>query len=92
MTANDPKPDDVLLNAKQVGEAPVKSLSDVRATAVIYDCSPRHILRMADDGRIPAPVKLGSLVRWRLRTGNPMTGVLDHIEAGCPSCCEGNRR
>lgn len=65
---------------------PAKSLGDVRCVARIYDCSQRHIYRMADGGRIPRPVKLGALVRWRLRTGDPMTGVLDHIEAGCPSC------
>lgn len=69
-----------------------KHLGDVNAVATIYDCSKRHVYRMADAGRIPRPVKLGSLVRWRLRTGDPMTGVYDHIEAGCPSCREGRKR
>ncbi len=71
---------------------PAKPLGGVQAVAAIYDCSKRHVYRMADAGRIPRPVKLGSLVRWRLRTGDPMTGILDHIEAGCPSCREGRQR
>ncbi len=71
---------------------PAKKLADVQAAAAIYDCSTRHVYRMADAGLIPRPLKLGSLVRWRLRTGDPMTGVLDHIEAGCPNCRKGGRR
>jgi len=71
---------------------PAKSLGDVNAVATIYDCSQRHVYRMADSGRIPRPIKLGALVRWRLRTGDPMTGVFDHIEAGCPSCRKGGQR
>jgi excisionase family DNA binding protein len=40
-------------------------LLDVRAVAALLDCSPRHIYRLADAGRMPAPVRIGSLVRWR---------------------------
>ena len=29
------------------------------------DCSPRHIDRLAALGRMPAPVRVGTLVRWR---------------------------
>lgn len=71
---------------------PAKRLGDVNAVAAICDCSPRHCYRMADSGRMPRPVKLGSLVRWRLRTGDPMTGVLDWVEAGCPCCREARQR
>lgn len=67
-------------------------LGDVKAVATLCDCSSRHVYRLSDAGRMPRPVKLGSLVRWRLRTGDPKTGVLDWIEAGCPSCREGTRR
>ena len=59
---------------------------DVDAVAELLGCSPRHVRRMADSGAMPRPVHLGRLVRFRLRTGNPMTGVLDWIAAGCPSC------
>ena len=72
-------------------EPPEKALGDVRAVATIYHCSAKHVYRMADAEKIPRPIKLGALVRWRLRTGDPMTGVYDHIEAGCPSCRQGGR-
>lgn len=65
---------------------PSTGLADANATAALVDCSARHVRRMSDSGQMPRPVRIGRLVRWRLRTGNPMTGVLDWIEAGCPSC------
>ncbi len=65
---------------------PSTGMVDVDATAALIPCSSRHVRRMADAGQMPRPVHVGRLVRWRLRTGNPMTGVLDWIEAGCPSC------
>ena len=58
-------------------------LLDVRSISKILDCSSRHVYRLADAGRMPAPVKLGSLVRW------PRNAIEDWIAAGCPSC--GNR-
>lgn len=30
-----------------------------------WNCSSRHVSRLADDGQIPPPVKLGNLVRWQ---------------------------
>ena len=62
------------------------SMADSDAVATLLVCSARHVRRRADAGEMPRPVHIGRLVRWRLRTGNPMTGVLDWIEAGCPSC------
>ena len=41
------------------------ALLDVRAVAQLLDCSPRHVYRLADVGKMPAPLKLGALVRWR---------------------------
>lgn len=41
------------------------TLLDVRQVAATLRCSPRTTRRLADSGRLPAPVKLGSLVRWR---------------------------
>ncbi len=43
-------------------------LLDVRAVAEMLNCSPRHVYRLADAGRMPAPIKLGSLVRWSRKT------------------------
>jgi excisionase family DNA binding protein len=40
-------------------------LLDVRAVARLLDCSSRHVYRLADAGKMPAPIKLGALVRWR---------------------------
>ena len=40
-------------------------LLDVRSVAALLDCSPRHVYRLSDAGRMPAPVRLGALVRWR---------------------------
>jgi predicted DNA-binding transcriptional regulator AlpA len=48
--------------------------------------SSRHIRRLTDAGRMPAPVRLGALLRWPARTGNPLTGIHDWIAAGCPDC------
>jgi predicted DNA-binding transcriptional regulator AlpA len=43
-----------------------RKLGDVRAVAEKLDCSPRHVYRMADAGRMPQPLRLASLVRWDL--------------------------
>jgi excisionase family DNA binding protein len=56
-----------------------KQMVDVREVAEQLDCSTQHIWRMARDGRMPAPIRLGSLVRW-----NQI--VIDRwIAAGCPT-------
>ena len=62
------------------GLAARAALLDVRAVARLLDCSPRHVYRLADAGRMPPPTKLGALVRWRLRGPG---GLLDWIEGGC---------
>jgi excisionase family DNA binding protein len=53
-------------------------LLDVRAVAQLLGCSPRHVYRLADAGKMPAPVRLGALVRW------PRAAIEDWIAAGCP--------
>ena len=55
------------------------ALLDVRAVAKLLDCSPRHVYRLADSGRMPPPVKLGQLVRWG------RAGLEGWIASGCPS-------
>jgi excisionase family DNA binding protein len=52
-------------------------LLDVRGVAALLGCSPRHVYRLSDAGRMPAPVKIGALVRWRRQS------VEDWIAAGC---------
>ena len=59
--------------------APVESaLLDVQTVGEMLRCSSRHIYRLADSGRMPPPVRLGSLVRWH------RAAVLDWCAAGCP--------
>ena len=53
------------------------ALLDVRGVAQMLGCSARHIYRLADAGRMPPPLKLGALVRWRRQT------VEDWISGGC---------
>jgi len=65
---------------------PSTGMGDTNAVAAVILCSSRHVVRMADAGLMPRPVHVGRLVRFRWRTGDPKTGVLDWIEAGCPSC------
>src|SRR5262245_20899631 len=46
-------------------DALAAALLDVQAVAQLLDCSTRHVYRLADAGRMPPPVRLGALVRWR---------------------------
>jgi excisionase family DNA binding protein len=46
-------------------QATPPALLDVQAVAHLLNCSPRHVYRLADAGKMPAPLKLGALVRWR---------------------------
>jgi excisionase family DNA binding protein len=54
-------------------------LLDVRAVAALLNCSSRHVYRLADSGRMPKPVRVGALVRWR------RTDLDAWLAAGCPS-------
>jgi len=66
----------------------LSSLLDVRQVAEMLGCSSRHIYRLSDAGRMPAPVRLGALVRWS------RSAVEAWIADGCPSCrkTKGGRR
>jgi excisionase family DNA binding protein len=55
------------------------ALLDVQAVAAMLDCSARHVYRLSDAGRMPAPVRVGSLVRWR------RSDIDAWLAAGCPS-------
>ncbi len=56
-----------------------EQLLDVQSLAAMLGCSPRHCYRLADGGRMPRPLKLGALVRWRTAE------IREWIAAGCPS-------
>ena len=49
----------------KVHETPSPVLLDVKAVAKLLACSTRHVYRLADGGRMPPPIHLGSLVRWK---------------------------
>ena len=53
-------------------------LLDVRAVAeLLGGCSTRHVFRLADASRMPRPIKLGTLVRWR------KAELMTWLEGGC---------
>jgi predicted DNA-binding transcriptional regulator AlpA len=58
---------------------------DISGLSKITGLSKPTLWRHHDTGLIPAGCKIGRAVRWRLRTGDPQTGVLDWVDAGCPS-------
>jgi predicted DNA-binding transcriptional regulator AlpA len=64
--------------------APIRdpaALLDVQAVAQLLDCSSRNVYRLADAGRMPAPVKIGALVRWKWSGPG---GLEEWITNGCP--------
>jgi predicted DNA-binding transcriptional regulator AlpA len=53
--------------------------------AKLLQCSERHVTNLRKEGRIPPPVKLGTLVRW------PRKVIEDWIAAGCPAMADVQR-
>ena len=62
-----PSPNAVMLTAEDV--------------AAMLACSPRSVYRLADQGLIPPPIRLGGMVRWLAQT------ITKWIADGCPSPC-----
>ena len=56
------------------------AMLDVAQVAEMLGCSPRHVYRLSDAGRMPRPIRLGALVRWS------KPSLVDWIGAGCPNC------
>ena len=54
-------------------------LIDVKTTAKLLNVSERTVYRLVDQQAAPAPVRLGTLLRWRL------TELIEWIDNGCPS-------
>lgn len=57
-------------------------LLDVDRVAEICGCSARTVYRLCDAGKMPRPIKLGALVRWKA-TGPG--SIQEWIDAGCPA-------
>lgn len=68
-----------IVNTANARTAEKAELLDVRAVAALLDCSARHIYRLSDAGKLPRPVKLGQLVRWR------RVELLGWLDDGCPA-------
>ena len=56
------------------------ALLDVRAVAAMCGCSSRHIYRLSDAGKMPRPLRIGRLIRWR------RAALETWIADGCASC------
>ena len=61
----------------QAATAPL--LIDVRAVAELLGVSSRHILRLAEAGKMPPARKLGHLRRWS------KSEIDEWVSAGCPA-------
>lgn len=67
-------------NAEAIHDGRGRAMLSVDDVAALYlNCSARHVRRLADAGRMPRPIKLGSLCRW------PRTVIEDWIADGCPN-------
>ena len=62
----------------EAGRAP-PLLIGAEALAKLLACSVAHVWRMHASGRVPCPVKLGKLTRWR------RVEVEAWVRAGCPA-------
>lgn len=60
------------------GPSLLPELLDVEQVGAICQFSARHVLRMVDAGRMPAPVKVGRCVRWSRQA------IEAWVAAGCP--------
>ena len=58
-------------------DASDSALLSVRQVAAMLDCSTRHVSRLSEAGRLPAPVRIGSLVRWN------RSSLLHWMNSGC---------
>jgi excisionase family DNA binding protein len=54
-------------------------LLDVQGVADLLGCSARHVYRLSDAGKMPTPVRLGSLVRWS------KAAITAWVADGCPT-------
>ena len=55
------------------------ALLDVSALGRMLSCSRATVYRLCDAGKMPRPVKLGSLTRWR------RSDIEEWIADGCPT-------
>ena len=66
------------IDGREAGPGQTPVMFTVDDVADLLRCSSRTVYRLTDSGRVPRPVKLGSLVRW------PRESIEDWIAQGCP--------
>ena len=66
------------IDGREAGPGQRPAMLTVDDVAELLKCSSRSIYRLTDSGRVPRPVKLGSLVRW------PRESIENWIARGCP--------
>jgi len=72
-------------NSRAEQSSPSAALLTTDDLARLLNCSPRSIRRLADQGSVPRPVKIGRLVRWR-------RAVVDEwLAEGCPTLARRRR-
>ena len=54
-------------------------LVDVRGVSAMLACSQRTVWRLSDGGKMPLPIRIGKLVRWRRKD------LEEWIQRGCPA-------
>lgn len=59
------------------------ALVNVDEVAKILDCSTAHVRRLSDAGKMPAPVRVGALVRWS------RAAIETWVSDGCKPCRKG---
>jgi len=63
----------------EIATQPETALLTVGDVAGQLSCSPRHVRRMSDRGAMPAPVRIGALVRWDRES------IARWLASGCPA-------
>lgn len=65
--------------ANAIRDGRQRAMMSVDDVAMEIGCCSRSVRRWADSGRMPRPIKLGSLVRW------PRVVIEQWIQDGCPN-------
>jgi len=73
------------MNRHQATAADESMMLSTQDVARLMQCSDRHVTNLRREGRMPPPVKLGTLVRW------PRKVIEDWIAAGCPTASDAVR-
>ena len=74
-----------MMNPHTEQSPPPVALLTADDVAKLLSCSPRSLRRLADQGSVPRPVKVGGLVRWR------RAAIDEWLDEGCPTLARRRR-